>query len=166
MISINNIPVNLLENAKKSYFSIYGCDYDIKSDKSSSKQILYALALSDYFCKILMRDDSQKHDILNWLKLSESKQEDYFSKDNLRKSLSRNIKVLLSKDKDKDKDINFLNKLYKTFRDFRHEVMIRILICDLTNINNKDNLTKTNNRLSNLADVCLLEALSYFNKIL
>ena len=169
MISINNIPVNLLENAKKSYFSIYGCDYDIKSDKSSSKQILYALALSDYFYKILMRDDSQKHDILNWLKLSESKQEDYFSIDNLRKSLSRDINVLLDKDKDKDKDkykdINFLNKLYKKFRDFRHEVIIRILICDLTNINNKDNLTKTNNRLSNLADVCLLEALSYFNKI-
>jgi [glutamine synthetase] adenylyltransferase / [glutamine synthetase]-adenylyl-L-tyrosine phosphorylase len=160
-------PKEINEKAKQAFKKLYpDFNKNLEEDLILSN-LSNCLGLSDYLSQILLKYPDIKKDILDWISIGLKGKLDKHDKCFLDKSLDAKLVKKLNKitKKIKSSQDNLednIGDLLSLFREFRHEVMTKILVSDLLGFSN---CAKTIKRLSSLADVCLLKSLSILQKI-
>ncbi len=161
------VPKEINEKAKQAFKKLYpDFNKNLEEDLILSN-LSNCLGLSDYFSQILLKYPDIKKDILAWisigLKGKFDKHDKYFTENNLQKILTKKLNKITKKIKTSQANLeDNIGDLLSLFREFRHEIMTKILVSDLLGFSN---CAKTIKRLSSLADICLLKVLSILQKI-
>ena len=164
---INKTPREIKDKANQALKALFpNLNKDLGEDAELSN-LAYCLGLSDYLSQILLKYPDIKKDTLAWINLGLKgkldKHDKYFVQNNLKSILTKKLNKIVKKIKNsQDKLEDNIGDLLSLFRKFRHEVMTKILVSDLLGF---CECSKTIRRLSSLADVCLLTALSILQKI-
>jgi [glutamine synthetase] adenylyltransferase / [glutamine synthetase]-adenylyl-L-tyrosine phosphorylase len=160
-------PKLINNKAKQAFKKLYPNFNKNLEDDLILSNLAYCLGLSDYFSQILFKYPDIKKDILDWisigLKGKFDKHDKCFVDKSLNEKLSKKLNKITKKIKSSQDNLeDNIGGLLSLFREFRHDVMTKILVSDFLGF---CDCAKTIKRLSSLADVCLLKSLSILQKI-